>query len=45
MVENDINDSIGIVKKPNKFRLTSVHETPWLQGCKLSGIIPEYRRL
>jgi hypothetical protein len=45
MVENDNNESIGIVKKPKIFMYSSVHETPLEQGCMLLGMIFAYNKL
>jgi hypothetical protein len=45
IVENESNESMGMVMKPNRSMYFSVHETPRLQGWMLSGIIPVYSRL
>jgi hypothetical protein len=45
IVENESKESIGIDRKPNRLMYSSVHETPWLQGCILSGMIPAYSKL
>jgi hypothetical protein len=42
---NESRESIGIVKNPNILMYSSVHDTPRLQGCMLSGMMPEYSRL
>jgi hypothetical protein len=45
IVENESKESIGIDRKPKRSMYSSVHETPWLHGCMLSGIIPAYSKL
>ncbi len=45
MVENDSKDNIGIDKNPSREIYSSVQETPFAQGCMVSGIIPAYSRL
>jgi hypothetical protein len=45
IVVNESRESKGIDRKPNSSMYSSVHETPWLQGCILSGMIPAYSRL
>ena len=42
---NDSKESIGIDKKPKRSMYSSVHETPLLQGCMPSGMMPVYNRL
>jgi len=39
--ENENKDSMGMVIQPKILIYSSVQETPWLQGCMLSGMIPE----
>ena len=45
IVENESKESIGIDRKPNNSMYSSVQETPCVQGCILSGIIPVYNKL
>ena len=45
MIENAINDSIGIVKKPKISIYLAEHGIPIAHGEVLSGIIPNCKRL
>jgi hypothetical protein len=45
IIENESKESIGIDRKPNRSMYSSVHETPWLHGCMLSGMMPAYSRV
>jgi hypothetical protein len=45
IAENESKESIGIDRKPNRLMYSSVQETPLLQGCMLSGMIPAYNKL